>query len=835
MASYVPDLASASRLLNFSLAHLKDEPAFRVAMKAVCAIEDGPAKLVTPVLDGPTPNLALATKLFRRMGQYRCLPFVSKMICHPAPWVRLAAVEVVGSLGSSAHLALMEGATRDPDYEVRARATKAAKALRVIDDITTHTVEPALDADEELVAKLILDLPHAEGDLDSLLNMLGKSLSPAVADLAARRIAALGPKGLDRIFARAIDEPEASESILCHLASRREPRLLAYLRERINANRHLTRGELMALSIAGDDAFAVQIVALLSRDSTFGYWPEGWAVIETLGSVAAKPLAAAYADPQNVNIRSDAGPLLAKLLGKEALSLLLDAVDDPLQRVRTSAEQGLVALGSVGAFGAVERLGQTGKLARPHLVHVLGKVGDQGTLSCLLALAGGPDVGERRLAIEALGKFQGLESEEIVRAALSSGDRRDKVAALTAAGEWTGDWVIEALATAVFDQDARVRGAAGRGLARIGSYGRAGELDVVRILRARLGNDRSLSDAPHELRAAVHAIVTRPRLEEPRDPKQDSASKLLADLRAKDWSNVVTMRSDISASRVEGESQLQTVIPTPLSDNVSLTITAPGRVEAGATFLLKVWVHPPHALDSVIKRAAQESPAGDGHIASRGPIPLQMGDALGVEISIPDFEFRDADVVFWLRETGSTNFAIAVPRATPDGPHAGMAQFSVRDIPVARLHFIIDVGHARPSIEEHTVREERFLSAFASYASEDRDDVLGRIQGMQKVLPDLDIFVDVAALRSGDNWRERLEREIQARDVLYLFWSRRARASKWVDLEWRIALGHNGLERISPIPLESPDLAPPPSELADLHFNDWMLVYLRPRIPSPAS
>ena len=150
-------------------------------------------------------------------------------------------------------------------------------------------------------------------------------------------------------------------------------------------------------------------------------------------------------------------------------------------------------------------------------------------------------------------------------------------------------------------------------------------------------------------------------------------------------------------------------------------------------------------------------------------------------------------------------------------------------------HFIIDVGHARPSIEEHTVREERFLSAFASYASEDRDDVLGRIQGMQKVLPDLDIFVDVAALRSGDNWRERLEREIQARDVLYLFWSRRARASKWVDLEWRIALGHNGLERISPIPLESPDLAPPPSELADLHFNDWMLVYLRPRIPSPAS
>ena len=70
---------------------------------------------------------------------------------------------------------------------------------------------------------------------------------------------------------------------------------------------------------------------------------------------------------------------------------------------------------------------------------------------------------------------------------------------------------------------------------------------------------------------------------------------------------------------------------------------------------------------------------------------------------------------------------------------------------------------------------------------------------------------------------------------LYLFWSRAARASKWVDLEWRIALDRNGLGRIDPVPLESPDLAPPPSELAALHFNDWMLAYLRPRSSGPAS
>ena len=56
-----------------------------------------------------------------------------------------------------------------------------------------------------------------------------------------------------------------------------------------------------------------------------------------------------------------------------------------------------------------------------------------------------------------------------------------------------------------------------------------------------------------------------------------------------------------------------------------------------------------------------------------------------------------------------------------------------------------------------------------------------------------------------------------------------------VDLEWRIALDRNGLGRINPVPLESPDMAPPPSELAALHFNDWMLPYLRLRSSGPAA
>ena len=85
--------------------------------------------------------------------------------------------------------------------------------------------------------------------------------------------------------------------------------------------------------------------------------------------------------------------------------------------------------------------------------------------------------------------------------------------------------------------------------------------------------------------------------------------------------------------------------------------------------------------------------------------------------------------------------------------------------------------------------------------------------------------LDVASLHSGENWRERLQQEIVSRDVLYLFWSRAASKSQWVEIEWRTALASKGLEHIDPVPLEPGDVTPPPPELTTLHFNDWTLAF----------
>lgn len=75
-------------------------------------------------------------------------------------------------------------------------------------------------------------------------------------------------------------------------------------------------------------------------------------------------------------------------------------------------------------------------------------------------------------------------------------------------------------------------------------------------------------------------------------------------------------------------------------------------------------------------------------------------------------------------------------------------------------------GMWSPSLKKQPVE----MKVFAKPEQQtDRDEVLGRIQGIQKILHDLDIFLDVAKLRSGDDWRTKLTQVIPENDIFYLF------------------------------------------------------------------
>jgi hypothetical protein len=139
----------------------------------------------------------------------------------------------------------------------------------------------------------------------------------------------------------------------------------------------------------------------------------------------------------------------------------------------------------------------------------------------------------------------------------------------------------------------------------------------------------------------------------------------------------------------------------------------------------------------------------------------------------------------------------------------GKVSIFVSGLLIAKLDFDMEVGVEQKEADDVLRMKIRPRTAFASYASEDRDEVLGRIQGMLKTLPELDVFLDVASLRSGENWADRLQTEIESRDIFYLFWSLAASRSPWVKKEWRTALRTKGLQYIDPVPLEPPSKVSP--------------------------
>lgn len=197
-----------------------------------------------------------------------------------------------------------------------------------------------------------------------------------------------------------------------------------------------------------------------------------------------------------------------------------------------------------------------------------------------------------------------------------------------------------------------------------------------------------------------------------------------------------------------------------------------------------------------------------------------------VVLSSKDIELNDCEEEgIWQGKFLEFSFIAEVPEDYAKKQILFCASVYINDLIATKLKFIVDVKKE----EEHKVEIERedITSAFVSYASQDRDRVAAIIQGMKKARPDLDVFFDVETLRSGEKWEEALKTEIDKRKILYLCWSKFASQSQWVDFEWRYALDKKGEDCIDPIPIEPPEICPPPLELSAKHFNDRMIYVIK--------
>ena len=265
---------------------------------------------------------------------------------------------------------------------------------------------------------------------------------------------------------------------------------------------------------------------------------------------------------------------------------------------------------------------------------------------------------------------------------------------------------------------------------------------------------------------------------------------------------------------------VQPVLPPVQIDKVQFSAVAPKQALKGECTLVQLYMYE-QTFRCVVDEALQTADAPMQE-KKTGFYQVREGTRVKVVLESRDVDIpEDAAEEVWTGGYLSFDFALEVPVDCPKHQALLKATVYFDGIPATRLLMTLRL---------QTTHEQRLemlrsdvLTAFVSYASQDRSRVGALIQGMKKARPDMDIFFDVSSLRSGDDWEKVLRREIELRDLLFLCWSRNAKESQWVDMEWRYALENKGIEAIEPIPIDPPDVCPPPEELRSKHFNDSLL------------
>jgi TIR domain len=261
-------------------------------------------------------------------------------------------------------------------------------------------------------------------------------------------------------------------------------------------------------------------------------------------------------------------------------------------------------------------------------------------------------------------------------------------------------------------------------------------------------------------------------------------------------------------------------------DDVSFTAGYPGVVTPHSWYSLLVYVHLSRLQAEADRRIADESQWFGLHPASSkaaAHVPLPKGTQLRISPDVPGVVFNPTALeVRWLEDLQQVAFRL---QATPEAAgHTVLGAVEVYAGPllVAQVPLSIhvrgaDEPHERPDAAA-TSTAQLFSSVFASYAHEDNHVVQAFAEAYRAL--GIDVLVDKASLRAGQDWQQMLLRLIEEADLFQLFWSEAASQSRYVAEEWQHALllqNRKGERFIRPLYWTSP-WPPPPAQLAHLHF-----------------
>src|SRR5262249_16780807 len=255
-------------------------------------------------------------------------------------------------------------------------------------------------------------------------------------------------------------------------------------------------------------------------------------------------------------------------------------------------------------------------------------------------------------------------------------------------------------------------------------------------------------------------------------------------------------------------------------DSVEFAISYPAKIGNDSPFLVDAWMFRHEDLEIAIRRATSSGES----IRGGGAWQLPRGSQVTVKVEIHSWLVEpNEQTIIWSGDVTGASFRVVPNGDQPSDKMIGACTFFWSGLRIAQLFFQI-AAQQKADQQKHVLLAKPIETAFASYASQDRRRVLSRVAGIEKL--GVKVLMDVRNLAPNDDVETAVFDKIDAADVLYLFWSRHAKKSLWVDKEWRYGLERKGLDFIDPVPLVGPRIVPPPVELAHKHFHDWTLVCL---------
>jgi TIR domain len=267
-------------------------------------------------------------------------------------------------------------------------------------------------------------------------------------------------------------------------------------------------------------------------------------------------------------------------------------------------------------------------------------------------------------------------------------------------------------------------------------------------------------------------------------------------------------------------------------DIVDCTVFAPPSARTGDRLLVQVFVHLP--VDAEIARAlaTEWDTAAKRRAVKSLEVSIARGSRLGFQLEMPGAEVDEpVQSLRWDGRAQAVQFGVFLPATLDSSVLIGTVSASLNSVPIGHVKFKLALDADR-AVSEEAVGDDarRYRSAFISYASQDRNEVLRSAQGLRAA--GVRCFQDVLDLEPGERWERKLYLKIREGDLFVLFWSSAARDSEWVRKEAQYALDCKTSDldppEIKPIIVADPPVPKPWPELAHLHFND-PAIYLMSR------